>query len=215
MPATLRAPADYQSRHATSTVSTHSRGHKSVAWKQGDTGAGRRRQTAARKDENDETRSTTSASASRRVEQTNNIEVVPILSTMNVLPYVQVGNQILRDDGSKIIVPFQPSDLGDTYLDNSDEVLIVNLTQEDGGLGWAYLPSSQTMVIQRQSNGKLRLTDLSNVQEQVKQKVDVLAGKSRRLDKSLYKPCNPIKNSKLMVTLVLTEHLSWHSPDAL
>ncbi len=212
LPVTLRAPADYQTRHATYA---HPRGQGPVAWKQAHTDTGPRRHTAAHNDEKDETRYTTSASASRRAEQADNIEIVPILSTMNVLPYIQVGNQILRDDSSKIIVPFQPSDLGDTYLDNSDEVLVVNLTQEDGGLGWAYFPSSQTMVIQRQGNGELRFADLSNVQEQVKQRVDILAGKSRRLDKALYKPCNPIKNSKLIVTLVLTEHLTWHSHDAL
>jgi hypothetical protein len=120
----------------------------------------------------------------------------------NVRGYCDVG-------GVPHAVPFLPSDLGDTVLGDSHEVLVVELTGTDGSNGWLYSSPQGARLLSRGASGALRSASVRELAVLVGKKVDVLTYKSKNLSKSLYRPCAPLKHSSLMVTLVPSDDLEW------
>ena len=157
---------------------------------------------------------TTMGGATKQVAQL----LAPPSWSMDTQPFVHSGGQFEYDDVT-YVVPYLPSDVGDSILEDSDEVLVVTLTNHDGTPGWCYgnngAAGAARVVLRHKMmepphSSALMWTSLGDVRRLVLKRVDVLARGAWRLDKCLYKACSPLKQSKLVVTLVLAEALQWH-----
>ena len=144
-----------------------------------------------------------------------------VTSSMDIRPFVAswVAGGTFEHEGDVFVVPFLPSDLGDTALEDSEEVLVVELADSRGNPGWALQPrkggGGPSKAVLRTLDGRLIATRVADVVALVSKRVDVLAPKEKRLNRSLYVPCSPLKSlPHFMVTLVKTEHLSWVPLDA-
>jgi hypothetical protein len=131
------------------------------------------------------------------------------VSTMDVSPFTLSPEGTFEHEGVLHVAPLLPSDLGDSSLDDSEEVLVVELRDAKGQAGWVHhRKGAPTHAVLRSKSGLMRVP-IAEVVTLVKGRVDVLASRSRILSRSLYSACSPIKGCSLIVTLVKSEDLLW------
>ena len=131
----------------------------------------------------------------------------PVFSSMSIDPFVHVDGCFFHN-GIAYRVPLLPSDIGNSSLEDSDEILLVTLTNPDGSAGWNFSQVRPRVVMKHQNI--LLWTDLLGIAKHVEKNVDLLNSRCKSLDKALNKTYKPYKQSELMVTMVVAEEFIWH-----
>lgn len=109
----------------------------------------------------------------------------------------------LADTGVVVAVPYLPRDVAHDLEDEDRELLLVELRGPDGRDSWFHAPEVQAVRIEAR-DGTTTDVPIRPLRVLVNHRLqdDLARNTTRRLDRSVYRLCSPIRGSPLLLCLV-------------